>query len=664
MQRQCLFLPAQDSQLQLQALLNTYSAEKSIFLGQQTDLAITTYSHKQSQQLLGKEFELVVFDAREQFHPDSFGAVVGTIVAGGLLAVLVGKSDTPYLKRFYQLAQTACQQFANFHWLDSEQQLPLLEPLKTFEQQASQDQLQTVAAINKVVTGHRRRPLVISSDRGRGKTAALGMAAAELLKSGKQKIIVTAPSLKTVDTLFKHAEMSLMGADLGQGHLNYKNSQIVFYAPDTLLDSSPDADLVMVDEAAAIPTSMLELLVKRYSRIVFATTLHGYEGTGRGFAIRFQQKLDELTPNWRSIELNTPIRWLPDDTLEQFSFQSLMLDAEPVDAQCIEDVNIDACEFEQLDPAVLAQNEHDLRQLFGLMVLAHYRTRPSDLQMLLDRDDVSIYILRYQGHIVATTWLVKEGKLDRELSQAVYNGTRRLNGHLLPQSLLAHAGLADAGDLSYQRIIRIGVHPAVQQRGLGQHFLNLLQEHIVDVDCLGASFSAQDNLISFWNKAGFQAVRLGQKKDDVAGEHSLMMLKACSDKGRLLIDGALARLQQQWPFLLQHTYRNMNPSLLMSISKQLSLESSELSEAERCELVAFAESQRAYEACLYSLSRWALWAIQQSTFDELSSADKQLVFMLLLQQRDMSELVQHFGFNGRKDLIFLLRKLVASLLPS
>jgi len=58
---------------------------------------------------------------------------------------------------------------------------------------------------------------------------------------------------------------------------------IEFVAPDDLIANKHDVSLLMVDEAAAVPVQMLSELLQSYSRIVFSSTIHGYEETGRGF---------------------------------------------------------------------------------------------------------------------------------------------------------------------------------------------------------------------------------------------------------------------------------------------------------------------------------------------------------------------------------------------
>ena len=124
-----------------------------------------------------------------------------------------------------------------------------------------------------------------------------------------KKILLTAPKLANVETAFHHAQLSLPESLKANASLTLGQSSLRFIAVDELIKGDYKADLLMVDEAAAIPTAMLTQLLKRYSRIIFSTTVHGYEGTGRGFHLRFKQVLDALTPQWKEVELTEPIRW-------------------------------------------------------------------------------------------------------------------------------------------------------------------------------------------------------------------------------------------------------------------------------------------------------------------------------------------------------------------
>ncbi|MBL4761363.1 MAG: tRNA(Met) cytidine acetyltransferase, partial [Gammaproteobacteria bacterium] len=473
-----------------------------------------------------------------------------------------------------------------------------------------------------------------------------------------------APSMATADTLFEHAGRLLPHAKQKQGHLQLDRAEIKFVAPDALLDSAITADLLLVDEAAAIPTSMLEKLLNKFSRIVFATTLHGYEGTGRGFVIRFQKILDKTTPNWRALQMSTPIRWAKDDKLEAFSFESLLLNASPVEDELIIEANSDACEFEHVDRTELLNDEQSLKELFGLMVLAHYRTRPSDLQMMLDREDVSVYVMREQGHIVASAWLVAEGELDDSLSSAVYACNRRIKGHLLPQSLLAHVGIPTAGALSYQRIIRIAVHPAIQHRGIGQRLLSNIEQHLETKQCdlLGASFAVSTELLNFWYQASFVPVKLGLHQDDVSGSKAVMMLKACSSKGQTVFALAHQRLAEQWSYLLSSHLKQVDAELLIAVSQLISTKPVALSELNKQEVNAFAFEQRGFEFSHYSLTLWLREKLSQPQFLQLDGGLQALCLKAILQQQDWTEICAELPYTGKKQAISALRDAVRILL--
>ena len=685
-QRQCIILQGSKDWCRMasETLLVDYELGQTLWLSNHAPEKAISTSQKKAQSQLGKEFDAVIFDALDEFNLDSFGIIVGIIKQGGVIILWLESNYKTSLtmQRFMRIIAEFEQKYDYFTIVQQGQDLPRRNQwgqtrliyeeqpevevgLKSIESDPidsilTSDQQQAVEAIMKVVHGHRRRPLVLSADRGRGKSASLGIAAAQLLKEGKQTVLVTAPSLATVDTVFEHASRLLADAATSTGLISLNGAEIRFVAPDMLIESDLKADLVLVDEAAAIPASMLEKLLQQYSRIVFSTTLHGYEGTGRGFAVHFQKILDQKTPNWHHYRMETPIRWSVDDSLEAFSFESLLLNAVPVADDLIKDVQLEQCHFECIDRHALIHNEQDLRELFGLMVLAHYRTRPSDLQMMLDRDDVSVYVVRYQGHIVASAWLVKEGGLDDELSANIHAGHRRLKGHLLPQSLLAHAGMIDAGGLSYQRVIRIATHPAIQQRGIAKTLLNNINTQI-ECDILGASFSASQDVINFWSQSAYSAVRLGIHKDDVSGCHSIMMLKAKSSAGQKLLDESIERFQRHWPHLVLNQFKYIDTALVVQLSQQLPTSNTQLTKWDKQEIHAFTTGQRAYEFSQVALWTYVSSIIRTTEFLLLSTQQQQLCVMVILQQQAWTDVLKQCKYTGKSQAVMALREAIALL---
>ena len=86
-------------------------------------------------------------------------------------------------------------------------------------------------------------------------------------------------------------------------------ANLSYIAPDILLNEKPDCDLLFVDEAAAIPVPMLLQILKSYPRIVFASTMVGYEGNGRGYTLRFLHYLRSQFKSLKTITLDEPIRF-------------------------------------------------------------------------------------------------------------------------------------------------------------------------------------------------------------------------------------------------------------------------------------------------------------------------------------------------------------------
>lgn len=650
---------------------------------------------RQALALLGQEREAVVFDAHSGFDPDVFGAVSGTVVGGGLLILL-----TPPLGQWPDFADPAAERisiaplsFADVSGRFLQRLVRLLataEGVSVVEQQAeslplpaadsvpgevvpafdrdgfrSTDQQTAVAALVHVVHGHRRRPVVLVADRGRGKSAALGIAAARLLREGLQRIVVTAPRMDAVAPLFEQAAQRLPGARLRRGQLRWHEASIEFHPPDELLLTPIQADLLLVDEAAAIPAPLLTHLLERHSRIAFATTVHGYEGTGRGFAVRFRRVLDTLTPGWREVRLRTPIRWAADDPVEAFVFRALLLDASAAAEEQVADAVPARCEYVRLDRDTLAADEPTLSQLFGLLVQAHYRTRPNDLRNLLDGPGLCVHVLRHEGLIVATALVAAEGGFDAGMAQAIAAGKRRPRGHLIPQSLAAHLGLADAARLRCARVMRIAVHPAVQRRGLGKQLLRQIcrQAEADGFDLLGASFGASEDLLAFWHNEKSLPVRLGFSRDHASGAHSVMLLRALSERGEVIFSAARARFLADFALQLGDPLRELEPRLAAQLLRRSGGETAvgaPLHAGDGQTLRDFACGARGFEDCLGALHRLALRTLADPAC-MLDAAGQRLLVAKLLQRRRWGEVAALLGVPGRAAVVERLRRVAGGL---
>jgi tRNA(Met) cytidine acetyltransferase len=433
--------------------------------------------------------------------------------------------------------------------------------------------------------------------------------------------------------------------------------------------------LVLVDEAAGIPTPLLESILRAYPRVVFATTAHGYEGTGRGFDVRFSATLDRLTPGWQTLFLTTPIRWALGDPLEALVSRALLLDAAPATPHEIAAVAHEEPLDERIDRDTLAQHEGTLRELFGLLVTAHYQTRPLDLRMALDGPNIRIDATRVGGRLVGTLLAAEEGGFsDTALCDAIYRGERRPRGHLLPQTLSTHAGLIEAPRLRFLRIVRIAVHPAFARRGIARRLLQRLDEDglVEGVDLLGASFGTTVELIQFWVGCGYRPLHLGTRRNAASGEHALVVLRALTPRGCSFMDAAERRLATRLPVLFAGPLRTLDPrigatllgAMQQGMSRDLHLAPSDGPTEER-ELESFIAGHRSLHATLPLLAERTgrhLGACLRS--GRIDIDDAALLIAATCQLRSTTELVAHFGSNGRDALLARLRRVVARLRPA
>lgn len=348
--------------------------------------------------LLGREVMHAFFDARRGFDVAAMAALSGTLRAGSWLVLLTPPfadwptradedslrwSDTPDPIVTPNFVHRCCRQFIAdpevLLWRQSDRpRFPLAAPRPDWHPADGRPQAEQAAILEQLI----RLPpgiAAVTAERGRGKSALAGM----LLRQLGGEAIVTAPTRSAVEVLASFAGETLR-----------------FMAPDALLASKEKAAWLIVDEAAAIPAPLLRQLVSRFPRTLLTTTVQGYEGTGRGFLLKFCASL----PHLQSFTLNAPIRWAAGCPLESAISQLLIFNDEafrdaPMGELALEAVNQSCWQTQPALPEAMYQ----------LLSGAHYRTSPLDLRRMMDAPGQAFRCARAGGAVAGALWLVAEG---------------------------------------------------------------------------------------------------------------------------------------------------------------------------------------------------------------------------------------------------------------
>ena len=687
----------------VKAALNT-NAEKDIHISSLTTPCLiygdstffpANIQKKRYRDKLGSESELIIF-ADSEFSIDAFAGLSGTLKAGGVLLLvipLVGDKveQSLFFKRFSSLIEQMSS-----HTIITEGQTSLLPPCSALDNQINksdvstyphscltEEQYNAVLAIEKVVSGQRKRPLVLTADRGRGKSSALAIACAQLMKVHEHdefRIVITAPDIQALSVFYRQLKQSLMSIEQHGNNIIFGKARLTFIAVDQLIREPIKLNLLMVDEAAAIPVYLLEQLLQSYHRMVFSSTVHGYEGAGRGFTLKFQKTLDRLCPQWVSLHLKQPIRWRENDPLEQLVFDACLLNAELPDLKAtfvpqplvngksssaikVDSFNMfDETVFKVITAEELIADEVLLRQVFAVLVTAHYQTKPSDLQLLLDNPQVQVTCLfstkNKNADLLAVGLLMNEGKgngVSADDIRAIKNSERRLRNHFLPQSLFSHCGFEQAFKFKYLRIMRIAVHPQIQQQGIGSQFMHHIELFAKKqgVDFIGSSFGVNPELLSFWFNAGFSPARIGFTKDKASGEHSALLFKGLNIKSKKEQQSFKRNFYQSFDYLLLEEYTALTTELVFLLLRQNSKgDLNALSARDIANVQAFSSGERLYSSCCYSLYLWLKHDLLSETKCQTTEVLQHSLVLIarLIQKHDADSVCQQFGLTGKKML--------------
>lgn len=487
---------------------------------------------------LGQAFDAVVLDLHAGLDADVLGQCHGMVWGGG--ALVLRMPDAPPDRGRERLAvhpflatDVGMRLWARFlrclERATTDDGATPIEPA-SHDARGTDEQATVVAELARTFADPTPSFSVLIADRGRGKSSAMGLALAAL--DGSTRVAVSAGERGSCAEVLHHARGRASFVRLGD-----------------LLRGEPRHDVIVVDEAAQLPVPTLQRLVTLHpdARIAFASTVRGYEGTGRGFALRFLEWLGKQARPVVSHTLSEPIRWAADDELERFVFDALLLDAEPgtppsgAAADAVHTI---------LDRDALLEDDALLRSFFGLLVHAHYRTTPSDLHRILDAPNVRLHAMMHGGAVVAASLVAIEGELPASICEQVLRGALRIRGHALPDTIISHLGRADAGALTMIRSVRIAVHPAIRRRGLGR----VLSDHVhraYEPDLFGTLFGATPELLRFRRSVGYELVRVGASRGARTGEPAAVMLRPVSDRARALFGALRADLARDLPLQLE-----------------------------------------------------------------------------------------------------------------
>ena len=481
---------------------------------------------------------------------------------------------------------------------------PLLNLCKTVDQAKA-----IMCLIDIISEKNNKNTVSLTSGRGRGKSSSMGLAVASAIVYGYSNIIITAPSPENLKTFFEFLIKGLTELNYvehkdyvvqeGTGEfkgsivniqINKNHKQTIRYIMPTDILIFQMAELLIIDEAAAIPLNIVKRIMPDCLTFM-ASTIQGYEGTGRSLSIKL---IDDLRNKQsvsgsrilKEISLSQAIRYADNDPVELWLNKLLLLDA--TNAESFEDSMEDPSKLELylVNRDTLFSyhkgSEAFLKKIMSLFVSSHYKNTPNDLQLLSDAPAHKIFVLcksidkqrKSKGlpDVYCAIQVCEEGGISKDV--ILTNNKRGLkpSGDLIPWTISDHYQDQEFAHMTSIRIVRIVCHPDCQRMGYGTKALQLLSNYYegkfikIDIDeeeedeeenkdnkekegkkklkpllskledvkppfiyYLGTSFGLTDNLFNFWNKNGYKPLYIAMNSNTITGEHSCIMIKPLNE---------------------------------------------------------------------------------------------------------------------------------------
>lgn len=386
-----------------------------------------------------------------------------------------------------------------------------------------------------------RSTVTLTASRGRGKSAALGIAMASAVAYGYSNIFVTSPSPENLKTLFEFVFKTFDALGYEE-HLDYdivqstnpefnkaivrvnifkQHRQTIQYIQPQDAHVLGQAELLVIDEAAAIPLPLVRKLLGPYL-VFMASTINGYEGTGRSLSLKLIQQLREQSRGFvgknnddtegivvgrdlqakkvegadtslsgrtlKEVKLEEPIRYAPNDPVEKWLNKVLCLDATVVSKNIQGCPHPSECELYYVNRDTLFSyhpvSETFLQRMMSLYVASHYKNSPNDLQLMSDAPAHHLFVLLppvgANTSSLPDPLVVVQVCLEGEISrQSVINSLsrgQRPSGDMIPWLISQQYQDDDFASLSGARVVRIATHPDYAKMGYGSRALELLND--------------------------------------------------------------------------------------------------------------------------------------------------------------------------------------------
>lgn len=384
---------------------------------------------------------------------------------------------------------------------------PIIGPLSKLT--ATTDQLKALLTfLSQGITSKSLSATVsLTAGRGRGKSAALGLAIAAAVAHDYSNIFVTSPSPENLKTLFEFVVKGLKalgyeetldfevvrtnneewGKAVVRVNIFKGHRQTIQYIQPQDSHVLGQAELVIIDEAAAIPLPLVRKLLGPYL-VFMASTINGYEGTGRSLSLKLIQQLrDQTRPtlsgtsttkgssglqrSLAEIKLETPIRYAAYDPVEKWLNALLCLDATTVPKSIAGCPHPSTCELYYVNRDTLFSyhpaSEVFLQRMMSLYVASHYKNSPNDLQLMSDAPAHHLFVLLPPLNEDESTLpdplvviqVALEGNISKEYIMTQLAKGVRSGGDLIPWLVSQQFQDDDFAMLSGARIVRIATHP-------------------------------------------------------------------------------------------------------------------------------------------------------------------------------------------------------------